>query len=249
MSEYTSSYNIDYDTYASIINQFYMKSRQQALLDIENELNNDHDHKPKLKALKSGLKAVNFVYGEIDINSFFHLLNKVGINDENETYIDLGCGSGVTLIAASLMIYYNKKYNKVIKFKNIIGIDLLSMKIEECRKTLTYIDSNINDFHNKGVEYYEYLIQKKPEINVILQNFLQYDWTTADVVYACATCFALDLLDQLEVKLKELKVGSRIILLDSLILQSQDNIFQLMDTYSCKTTWGIGIAYTYIKIA
>lgn len=241
---------IDYDVYAIIVNELYMKSRQQALLDIDNELNNDNDNKPKMKALKSGLKAVNFVYGEIDIHSFIHVLNKVGINDENETYIDLGCGSGVSLIAALMMVYYNKKHNKLMKFKNVIGIDLLSMKIEECNKTVSYINSNVSDFlSNKPNGYYEYLIQKIPEINVILHNFLQYDWKSADVVYACATCFAQDLLVQLEIKLKELKVGSRIILLDSLILQSQDNMFQLIDTYVCMTTWGRGNAYIYLKIA
>lgn len=247
--------SIDYDTYSVILYDIYIKSRQQALLDIDNELNdnnNDNNDKPKMTmvALKSGLKAVNFVYGEIDIKSFINLLNIVGINHDNEIFCDLGCGAGISLVTASMMMYYNKQYQKLMKFRKIIGIDLLSMKIKECTKTIDYMNNTINELRMNPTndKYYKYTVHETPDINVILDNFLQYDWKTADVVYACATCFGQDLLSQLQLQLAELKVNSRVIILDSLILQSHDK-FQLIETSQCITSWGTALAYIYKKIA
>jgi len=277
---------IDYDKYSVIINEIYLKSRQQALLDIDNELNNNNNNnnnnhnnnnnnnsnnntisnnnndnessiiskptqQPRMLALKSGLKAVNFVYGEIDNNSYIHLLSIVGINNDNETYCDLGCGAGISVVAASMMMYYNKQYKRHMKFNKIIGIDLLSMKIEECLKTINYMNSNINALRMlpNDDKYYEYIVTKTPDINIVLDNFLQnQEWKSADVVYACATVWGQDLLSQLQVQLTELKVDSRVIILDSLLLQSHES-FQLIDTYLCNTTWGVATAYIYRKIS
>jgi hypothetical protein len=140
---------------------------------------------------------------------------------------------------------------EMMKFNKIIGIDLLSMKIEECLKTISYMNSNINALRMtpNDDKCHEYIITKTPDINIVLDNFLQnQEWKSADVVYACATVWEQDLLSQLQVQLTELKVDSRVIILDSLLLQSHES-FQLMDTYLCNTTWGVATAYIYRKIS
>lgn len=87
-----------------------------------------------------------------------------------------------------------------------------------------------------------------------------------DVVYACTTCFDAHLLFQLVKKFTLLKPGSRVILMDSLILsisketQSQYleilttmkggvlcDLFTLIGSCQCKTTWGVGCSYIFRK--
>ena len=59
---------IDYNIYSTIINDIYVKSRQQALVDIDNAYNNNDGSinsnviKPRMLALKSGLHYHHYQY-------------------------------------------------------------------------------------------------------------------------------------------------------------------------------------------
>jgi hypothetical protein len=87
-----------------------------------------------------------------------------------------------------------------------------------------------------------------------------------DVVYACTTCFDAHLLFQLVKKFTLLKPGSRVILMDSLVLSINKDtpsqfleiltikndgvlcdLFTLIGSCQCKTTWGYGCSYIFIK--
>ena len=100
------------------------------------------------------------------------------------------------------MVYYN---NKLLKFKNVIGIDLLSTKIDECKKSIEYAYDNVNNINNNnnnndnynnnndnnnnnnGIitneeKYKKYLQLSLPKSIIILENFLSYDWKDAGII-------------------------------------------------------------------
>ena len=94
------------------------------------------------------------------------------------------------------MVYHNN--NKLLKFKNVIGIDFLSTKIDECKKSIEYAydyvnninsNNNNNDNNNNNNEiianeekYKKYLQLSLPKSTIILENFLSYDWKDAGII-------------------------------------------------------------------
>lgn len=98
----------------------------------ENLLNNEQTieiTRKKLPILQTNLKAVNFVYGEISFHSILQIFREIYRIDSIYTsrislnlnlFVDLGCGSCISLIAAYLTGY----------FKSVMGIDMMKSKLE-----------------------------------------------------------------------------------------------------------------------
>lgn len=215
-----------------------------------------------LQLLRCGLKPVNFVYGELSFRSFCKVLRIAGITSQNEVFVDLGCGSGTCIAAAALMKHISCRDEQVIGFSRVIGIDLMSSKINDCLAMVEQLrlacrNSSTNDSSNDD---------NLPQIDVKLGNFIQEDnlWIDADVVYSCSTCFADDLISALISKFLRLRIGARIILMDSTVLSSDITgnaykslvidkttdkpIFEMIGSCQCVTSWGIGNAYVYRKV-
>ncbi len=194
--------------------------------------------KGALPILKTGLKAINFVYGEVDFCSFCKVLLLVEI-PSNAVFVDLGCGSGTCIAAAILApIYYSKYCPSTTQnyFSKIIGIDLMKSKIDDCSRLMLEMKSLLP--HDTIW----------PEINVIYDNFLQVDWSQADVAYTCATCFAQDQIDLLLVKFRDLKVGCHVIVMDNMAL-TDSPLFSAVGSVQCVASWGHSNAYVYRRVS
>jgi SAM-dependent methyltransferase len=198
---------------------------------------------------KSGLKPVNFVSGEVDFVDFQEILSTATINDQ-DVFVDLGSGYGHCIAAAALYrdVRLNIK-NIPIQFFNVLGIELMQSKVFESRELI----KNIIEIFSENL----------PKIEIIQENFLNVDWSNADVVYACATCFTADLMYEILKKIMLLKNGSRIIFIDkNLELLSFEELIENKDSSNnilmfikkklefvcnlkCKTSWGVGEAFIY----
>ena len=187
--------------------------------------------------LRSGLKACNFTYGEIDFIDFCRVLSLAKIY-HGESFVDLGSGTGV-LLAAALLGGFG--------FQRITGIELSTTKVFESRLLLT--------------ELIPYCSSE--ELEVVEGNFLEVCWASYDVVYTCSTCYAQDQMAQIENLAYKLKVGARIIFVDKQPFEQHkykhmadqcdqnDDIpvscFKQIGSCQCKTSWGTADIYIYEK--
>ena len=228
-------------TILSMAHQIYCEARDKVLEYFTNESviqPPSTGRQGALPILKTGLKAINFVYGEVDFCSFCKVLLLLEI-PPSATFVDLGCGSG-TCIAAALLapIYYSKYCPSTVlkKFSRIIGIDLMKSKIDDCARLVLEMKSLLP--HDTVC----------PEVSVIYDNFLLVDWTHADVVYTCATCFAQDQIDLLLVKFRDLKAGCHVIVMDNMAL-TDSPLFTAIGSVQCIASWGHSNAYVYRRLS
>lgn len=246
-----------------------------------------------LQILQSGLKPINFVYGEISFHAILSLLREIdridrihfpSPNSENEVpftvkrnhlFVDLGCGSCVSLLAASLMG----------SFSNVIGVDLMRSKLEIGLLMQSMIQSylqnpelfasrfdlqesyqqQIQEFFN---QYPTYPQASLHPLNLSIregnflnwENLTQQEWHEIKVLYLCSTCFSeSDLLKEIfDVKFSHLSLGAYVILLDQQLPESLTTkggwgdqtgvdkcVFQLVFSSQCRTSWGVASAYIY----
>lgn len=178
-----------------------------------------------LPILRTGLKAKNFTYGELEFLEFYRVLKLANISPLS-SFIDLGCGSGV-LLAAAMMGNF--------QFNRILGIEMNHSKVTECRLVVSQLSVN---FPEVGFE-------------VIEGNFLEISWVDFDVVYTCSTCFASDQMDKLLYLFNHLRVGAKIILVDKQIkidgADSSLSAFKQISSCQCRTSWGTADIFVYVK--
>eukprot|EP01038_Epipyxis_sp_PR26KG_P006324 gene6324-8709_t len=132
--------------------------------------------------LRCGVDPINFTYGEITFESILHLLSIAAIH-KNDVFVDLGCGGGVCLAAATLMSVSD---NQQQSFSRIIGIDLMRSKLLECKFLMdriqklvtddqTIFNQNINDLSNDliGDSNLDFIRNEIPSIEIYEYNFLK----------------------------------------------------------------------------
>ena len=112
-------------------------------------------------------------------------------------------------------------------FSHIIGIDLMRSKIKECKMLMNIIQESSSSSESMMKEE-----KKNENIYVFEEDFLKSfypsefedpGWSDADVVYACATCFADDVLFPLVKLFRKLKRGAHVILIDKMVLSDSYN--------------------------
>jgi SAM-dependent methyltransferase len=184
--------------------------------------------------LRSGLKAINFTYGELNYLDFCKILHMLNIK-AGSCFVDLGCGSGVLLAAACL---------SGIPLGKVCGIELSGSKIAECKLLMNHVKEHSNI-----------------DVEVIEGNFLITPWKDFDVVYTCSTCFAPDQMDKLIYLCKYLKAGANVIFVDKEPFESSKNdhsddrdsdgiaeMFKLIASSQCFTSWGTADVFVYEKL-
>jgi hypothetical protein len=223
----------------------------------------------KQNALRCGLKASNFVYGEvsfIDLVSLFVLAAAVSVPSPDpsvrtkaeSSFVSLGCGSG-PCVAAAVMSGV---------FDNILGIEIMKYKFVECCFLASLIqgaimsDGALQCLKPSGVS-------RIPVVRIVEGSFGSGNWQVgATVVYTCATCYASDQLEQLFRDCLLLDKGAKIVLIDSQVLldtalahkyqrqheqQYELNAgamppFVLIASKQCKASWGFCCGYVFEKV-
>lgn len=161
-----------------------------------------------------------FIYGEIDVLSFYTILERTSPSTEDFFY-DLGSGSGKAVLSAMLFFNVNKS----------IGIELLPPLYEQAN---TQLKRAIQRFQQNDIEK-KYLPQME-RIQFFNNSFLDYDFGDADIIYVAATCLSDITWNELILKMARLKSGSRIIVATRKINHEQfESIYQGVELMS----WGL----------
>ncbi len=162
------------------------------------------------------------IYGEIDFLSFFTLLEKTK-PQHKEIFYDLGSGAGKAVFTAALFFDLSKS----------CGIELLPPLY---RKANHQLKKASRLFQNSKINIDVKFLRHVSTILFINDNFLQYDFCDANIIYVAATCLSDTTWEQLINKMADLSPGCRIIVATKSIEHSKfELIYQGVELMS----WGL----------
>lgn len=131
-----------------------------------------------------------FIYGEVDILAFYLLLEKTQPRP-GDIFYDLGSGSGKAVFTAAF--YFD--------FSKACGIELLAPLFCSAQNRLQQANQLLKPEHSTALA----------SIQFIQDNFLNYNFQDANIIYIAATCLHESTWEKLINKLATLSPGTRII--------------------------------------
>ncbi len=164
-------------------------------------------------------------YGEIVPDSFYEMLKEADPK-KGEVFYDLGSGSGKAVIAAALFFPFSKA----------IGIELLEDLYNGSQYVLERFKKEIQPHLTQEII---------PTIQFFHQDFLDFDFSDGDIVFAHATCFHDGQIRRLFHKFDTLKKGARLLLVSKSISLSS---FKLVKSGEYPLSWGKATLHLYEKI-
>ncbi|OGK16347.1 hypothetical protein A2690_01170 [Candidatus Roizmanbacteria bacterium RIFCSPHIGHO2_01_FULL_39_12b] len=173
---------------------------------------------------KLGKSKPSFTYGEIDFMSFATIFSLANVK-AGEIFYDLGCGVGKPVIAGALLKPFGK----------CIGVELLPGLYKRACEIKQRFDK----------EFKPTIEGHRADISFINKDLLDVDISSGDVFYLAATCFNDNLIEAITKKTKDVKVGSRFMMLSK---QIHDRSLFLQWASVKKMGWGDEILYIYKKI-
>lgn len=132
------------------------------------------------------------VNGEIEFESFVNVIGQLRI-PPSAKFVDLGSGSGKAVLAASLLF----------DFESLHGVELLESLYEASQSVLGTFRKLEGDMHE--------LPEDAVPITFHNADFLDFDWSWGDVVFANSTCFTDELMAQISKRVALLKPGSLVV--------------------------------------
>ncbi|MBN1209840.1 MAG: SAM-dependent methyltransferase [Myxococcaceae bacterium] len=172
---------------------------------------------------RMGMQDLSTTYGEILPQAFHEVLSAVSPR-EGEVFFDLGSGTGKATLLAAL----------AFPFSRSVGIELLPGLGDAARQVLGRFDAEVRpglspEYQQRKIEYLD-------------GDFLRYDLSEADVVFAHGTCYPHEVIGQLGVKLAELRPGSRVVFVGHTFDTPELKFLRMM---LMKTDWGSALAALY----
>jgi hypothetical protein len=223
--------------------------------------------KSKSERSRLGVKENSFIYGEMTFRTLSYIFevikNKFGEdslgNTKNEgVFYDLGSGHGNVCIQAAL----------IHPFKSCIGIEFLSPLHKMAMRLKNKYDKNIqnilrensvsekwlfnNHIRNNSIsdlngDYNSRLQFIMPEVNYIKGSFFENDWSDANMVYVCSTCFSKDIVDEIFEKSIFLKKGSFFVNTDQEMPEHLKEHFESITPFQRLMSWGVATIYIHRK--
>ncbi len=147
------------------------------------------------------LFSYEYIYGEINYTSFIKLLDLCQIK-QGSIFYDLGSGVGKAVVCAALLY----------DFKKACGIEQLQLLHEYAQK----LQQSSKDLLDRNIHFYQ-------------ADLLTLNWLDADILFINASAFIGDFWQQLLTKLKNLKIGAKIIVISKLL--PSDNFTTLYNDF------------------
>ena len=97
---------------------------------------------------------------------------------------------------------------------------------------------------------YERILPKfesAPILEIINGDFLKYDWSSCNLIFANSTCFSPELMKNLSGKADELKQGAFFITFTKKLPDLSDK-WEVCDGFRRLMSWGIATVYVHRKI-
>lgn len=172
----------------------------------------------RLAKFRYRIKADRFLYGEIDCLSFIYILSMASPKT-GEVFVDLGSGSGRAVFTAALSY----------PFQAAIGIEQLPDLVKLSKK----IQNN-----------YQTLSDTNTIVKFVQGDLLTYPLETANVVFINATAFGGVFWQKIQIKLKKLTKGTRVIINTHSL--SVDGFTLIYSGYNIMS-WGMTMVSIYQK--
>lgn len=165
-------------------------------------------------------------YGEVTPEGFNQILSDADSKSESVFY-DLGSGSGKAVILASLFGNFSK----------LTGIEIIKELLQESKRILARFDPEVRPILPTD--------RQEQVIDFVNADFLEYDFSDADVIFAHSTCFYDELMLALERKCATLKKGTKILLVTKTF---QSPLFRFIKSGEYPMTWGKATVNFYEKV-
>lgn len=170
-----------------------------------------------------GREEDSTTYGEVIPAAFQEVMSAVTPR-EGEVFIDLGSGTGKAVFLAAMLF----------PFRRAVGVELLPGLGDAARQALSRYDAEVRP--HLPPEH------QRQQLEFIDGDFLQTDLSEVDVLFAHATCYEPQLMQQLTVRLEELKPGARAIIVGPTL---QSSAFTLLGMKVMRAGWGTSLTSLY----
>lgn len=223
--------NLSYAIWSEL---FAPLSTEQAKLLVKTGVAKMKESDPSLDASKTSL-----TYGDIDFFSFANILERCH-PQSNQSFADLGHGTGKGLICANLL------YGGVLR--RCYGVEIIPELFDSSKAVLKKFQEKVisskSDVEDMFVEH------RKCEMIVELGDMFEESavekWSNSDIVFVNSTCFEDSLMQRLaEVAGNRMKAGSRFI---SLTKQLPSQKFKLLDRRQYVMSWGEATCFTMLRL-
>jgi SAM-dependent methyltransferase len=164
-----------------------------------------------------------FTYGEISPEAFKSILHEPAVPKKGVFY-DLGSGTGKAVILAYLLTNYS----------SCVGIEFLKPLHDEASAIL----------HKFRHEFPTLYSNKRP-IKLVHDDFLDYDFSDAAVVFTHSTCFTDELWEELVKKFELLKPGTVVITVTRTI---NSIFFEQLKSKEYGMAWGRATVHIYKRL-
>jgi hypothetical protein len=164
-------------------------------------------------------------YGEVTPEGFSAMLKDMG-SPATGAFFDLGSGTGKGIVLASLFGNFSK----------MMGIEMLEDLYQESKKVLSRYEEVVRPILPGE--------KKQQVLDVLYGDFLEQDFSYADVVFVHSTCFHDELMVALERKCLLLKKGAKVLLVTKTF---QSHFFKFLKSDEYTMTWGKATVNFYEK--
>lgn len=168
----------------------------------------------------------SLTYGEVVPESFHTIISQIEPK-EGEIFYDLGSGTGKAVILASLFF----------RFSKVFGLEKLEDLWKCSRDVLQRFETEFKGLLPKDAQ--------TSIIDFINEDFLEYDFSDADIVFTHSTCFSEELMENVKRRLERLKKGARVITATKTL---DSGLFTLIKQEEYQFSWGRATVYFYTKI-
>src|SRR3989338_1574480 len=131
-------------------------------------------------------------YGEVTPEGFKKILDDIP-DAKTGNFYDLGSGTGKGVILAAMFGSFSK----------LIGLEIIPELYQSSLHIRTKFEQNVRALLSES--------QKSSNVSFIQANFLDYDFSDANVIFTHSTCFYDELMMALEKKLHQVKTGTKIV--------------------------------------
>lgn len=204
------------------------KSRIKLFNEVYNEIDGFNISKETREKLNI-LSDPSLTYGEVEFISFKEIIN-LAKPRQYDIFYDLGSGTGKAVIIAAMCF----------DFSACKGIELLEPVYKLSCQALKSLLTKVDDRKKHILRAVNHL----PEIKFYNQNFINADFSSANIIFINATCYPVEFWDELMKKFNQLAYGTRIIITSKKI---DSPLFKQIYAGSHLMSWGMNSVRIYEK--
>jgi len=187
------------------------------------------------RAKVTAVPSINLTYGEVKFESLCKAMSLHIDMKDKKVFYDVGSGSGRGVFTGLL----------AHDFKKVCGVEIVPDLHEAAAKQVELYTSTIlprlqEEAKAEGREW------QPQDLSVICEDFRNFDWSDADLVWANSTCFGGQLMQHLSAYSERMKLGSNFITLTQKL--TSPHWEQVVPGELYPMSWGSATIYIWKKV-